>query len=356
VGIQAAPTALAAPASILNPDTTRAVLDASRSYDSQGGSIRAYQWQFLSVEDGHGRPPSGPTISNAKSAVTNVSGLIAGYTYQFQVVVEDNDFARDTTVQNITIQPWKASYSMQASATTLSLYSEFFVSVSILDSVGMPVSVEHEPCSIQLLYAEGTARNGLHFVAYNQTLSFARNQSVAVSSPVLALVADDEASSSNSSTSALDFSVSISGGTEAFPFIVSLSNSNYASVRINSEPVRNTNHDIVSFTYTTNLTKDALIPHLSRAKRGISDLLGVPRNNVLFGRIGQTIPQERRESSVQGAILPVKILTRQGDGHGLMQNLSTAEIASAIDAIMPQGPTLGNMGQVSVSSSLQQSR
>jgi hypothetical protein len=350
VGIQDAPTALVAPAAKLNPDMFSAVLDASKSFDSQGGSIQSYQWQFLPVVDGHSMPSSLPAIMDPKSPVTFVSGLSAGHTYQFQVVVEDNDYAIDTAVQNITIKPWAASYSMEASATTISLNSELIVTVSILDTERLPINVQHEPCSIQVSFYEGHARNGQHFAAYNQTLSFASNQSVAVSAPVLALFDDDEASFSSTSSQALDFSIGISSGTQALPYALSLSTNVRASVHIILEPVFNTNQDIVSFSYTANTTKDALILHLFLAKQAIATVLGVARNNVLLGLIWHTGSQPSKVQSVEGNVLPVKVLTRQGDAQSLVTRISSMEFLSALHAIIPQGPTLGSLGQISVSS------
>ncbi len=61
------------------------------------GSVSSYSWTKVSG-------PSGSTIANPDSAITNVSGLKEG-TYQYQLMVTDNDGATGTAMVQITVNP-----------------------------------------------------------------------------------------------------------------------------------------------------------------------------------------------------------------------------------------------------------
>ncbi len=61
------------------------------------GAIVAYQWAELSG-------PASYNINNPGSAITNVTGLVAG-TYQFQLQVTDNDGATGIAIIQITVNP-----------------------------------------------------------------------------------------------------------------------------------------------------------------------------------------------------------------------------------------------------------
>jgi hypothetical protein len=347
VGIQEAPTAVLAPLQILKFSSTYAVLDASESFDNLGGTITMYQWHFISVSGTDHNLPSVPNISDPQSSVTRALGLFSGFTYQFQVIVEDNDYARDIAVQHVVVQRLKAHYSIKVSATSMLLSDELIVTVSIVDTHGIPISLEHDPCSVHVSYEDGSARQGEHFLGYSETLNFASNQSVVASTPVVPLFAEGDASKPGHS---VNFTVKISNGTAAFPLDLSLleRNKSVFHIIINTEPITNLNQDVLSFSYTTYVEKDNLLPKLLKIKQGIADVLGLEREKVLLGRISQFANQRR--ASLVGSMIPVKVLSTPGSGHTILGHMRSAGFVAAMGSLIPQGLITGSLSEVVVSS------
>jgi len=72
------------------------------------GNIQSYAWIQLSG-------PSSSTIGSPANAMTNVSGLIEG-SYQFQLIVTDNDDAEDSDIVNVNVEPASTNIAPTANA------------------------------------------------------------------------------------------------------------------------------------------------------------------------------------------------------------------------------------------------
>jgi hypothetical protein len=351
VGIQEAPTAVLALGGsiLLEPGTTRAVLNATQSFDVGGGWIMRYKWTFLSVLGNPSILPPEPQILDVWSALTMVSGLSSGYTYQFQVAVQDNDYAEDIALQNITVKQVEAYYALQVSPTYLTYRDELSVSVAMIDSAGLPVTAEHSPCSIELSYEDIEARNAEHYMAYFQVLRFGSKQNIVLGIPAFLLLPDEDVVPGTGTS--YSFGVRISNGTEAFPFSMSLSKDSLAIVKIGDAQVTTASNDIISFAYAVNLTLQECIPLLFTFKESVASILDVLRQDILLGKPRQAMQSKRRALAERVAI-PVKILTKRGQGQHLLQRLQLANITEAIGSAMTKEHRLGrgNLQRLTLSS------
>ncbi len=182
--------------------------------------------------------------------------------------------------------------------------------------------VHYGACSIHILYKNVQAHNGEHFVGYNQVVNVTSYQRFAISIPAFALFSDLNTSDH---TETLSFLTEISHTTCDWH----LSGSNTTLVYIDQGPIDSSQHDVLTFYYTTTLAKKDLIPHLFILKQQFAEILGVARKTVLLGRIlsSQT---PRRLASSGVAALPMKVLASKGGGDLLMQKLKSADFGSLI--------------------------
>jgi hypothetical protein len=361
VAIQLAPNAIVEDIIYLDPVETVASLNASQSFDPEGGRIIAYMWEYLSPEftgdnkddneTNVRRSLQEPEFSDASKAITTVSGLEAGKTYDFQVTVEDNDYARTSAVQKVVVKPWVAGYALSVAKTKVGQGEEVIVQVTLLDVIGRPVKLEHDECTVELFLTDGSAENGEHFVGDNQTIFFGRNESTVSSEPIFSLFTDQKLSLV---MRRLNFTLNISNGTEAYPYDTHILRRNdSALITISVDPIVPIKQDIVTFSYNMNLTRADIMPQLSTIKKGLAEILGVTRTDVMLGAIKEAAKKpggRRQQQPASGVSLGIKVVTPQRDGGKISSLLSKPETRNAIDALMPQGGVKGSLGAVSVES------
>ncbi len=186
----------------------------------------------------------------------------------------------------------------------------------------VPVEGMNSVCSVRLLYEDGEAQNGEHFVGYDQNIDLSLNQSFAISMPVFPLF-PSEVSNHNRT---LSFQAKIGHATCGW----NLSGNNYSLVHIDESPeIDSSEHDVIVCSCSTNLSKKELIHHLLSIKQLLAEMLVVARKSILIGKI-ETSSTQRRLASPQGTMLPMKMLARRGEGHLLMQKLNSLDLGSLI--------------------------
>jgi hypothetical protein len=224
---------------------------------------------------------------------------------------------------------------MEVSSTNISLIDEVFVAIKIHAS-----SWTHQLCAFQLWYEDVQAQNGEQFVGYNQNISIEVNQTLFMSMPAFPLF---PVSQTVTQVRPLSWLARISPTACNW----NLSGSSHSLVYLDESHINSSIHDVITCFFTTSLTKKELISHLLNIKEGLAKLLGIPRKDVLLGRIGLSLVQ-RRVASPGGAVLPIKVLVRKGEGNSLIQKLSSADFGSFI----PQ-PVNGSLGDIILVSRLE---